>query len=190
MTERRPLRQGDPDRLGDYRLVAILGEGGQGVVYLGERDDGTAAPDDTEQPDDTGSLADSDGRSRELFAVKLLRTHLSGDERARRYFARELAAAQRIDPSFTARIIEADVEGRIPYIVSEYVDGRPLSETVRAEGPMTGAGLHRLAVGTLNALVAIHDVNVVHRDFKPSNVLLSPDRPRVIDFGIARALDA
>ena len=172
----RALRPGDPDRLGDYRLTGLLGEGGQGVVYLGERMDDAAT--------------DAGEESHERFAIKLLRTHLSSDERARRYFARELAAAQRVDPFFTARIVEADMDGRAPYIVSEYVDGRPLSETVRAEGPMSGPELHRLAVGTLNALIAIHHVNVVHRDFKPSNVLLGADRPRVIDFGIARALDS
>jgi ABC-type transport system substrate-binding protein/serine/threonine protein kinase len=176
MTESRPLRQGDPERLGGYRLIGILGEGGQGIVYLGERD--SAEPDDSSE------------ESRERFAVKLLRTHLAGNERARKYFARELSAAQRIDPSFTARIVEADVDGRTPYIVSEFVEGRALSDAVRTDGPLAGEGLHRLAVGTLNALAAIHQANVVHRDFKPSNVLLSADRPRVIDFGIARALDA
>ena len=173
MPDSRPLRPGDPDRLGDYRLIGLLGEGGQGIVYLGER------------------LEDGESREgAERFAIKLLRTHLTGDERARRYFARELASAQRIDPSYTARIIEADVAGRTPYIVSEYVDGRALSDTVRERGPLSGADLRRLAVGTLNALAAIHQANVVHRDFKPSNVLLSADRPRVIDFGIARALDS
>jgi len=185
MPDTRPLRPGDPDHVGGYRLTGLLGEGGQGVVYLGERLEDE--PSDT--PGDAAGQA-GDGERAELFAVKLLRTHLSGDTRARRYFARELASAQRIDPSCTARIVEADVDGVTPYIVSEYVDGRPLSETVRAEGPMSGPELHRLAVGTLTALIAIHNANVVHRDFKPSNVLLSADGPRVIDFGIARALDS
>ncbi len=179
MPERRSLRPGDPELLGAYRLIGLLGEGGQGVVYLGRR-----------LETESEVTKDTDGARGELFAIKLLRTHLSGDDRARRYFAREVAAAQRIDPSYTARIVEADVEGRTPYLVSEYVDGRPLSDAVRADGPLSGAALHRLAVGTLNALIAIHQANVVHRDFKPSNVLLSADRPRVIDFGLARALDS
>lgn len=185
MPDTRPLRPGDPEHVGDYRLTGLLGEGGQGIVYLGERID--------ESPDDaSGDAADGSAQDppKTLFAIKLLRTHLSGDTRARRYFARELAAAQRIDPSFTARIVEADVDGVTPYIVSEYVDGRALSDAVRADGPMSGQELNGLAVGTLNALIAIHQANVVHRDFKPSNVLLSADGPRVIDFGIARALDS
>ncbi|WP_329254377.1 ABC transporter substrate-binding protein [Actinoallomurus sp. NBC_01490] len=189
MPDPRPLRPDDPERLGDYRLIGLLGEGGQGVVYLGERIDDTK-PSETDSSD--AETADGeDGTARpERFAIKLLRTHLSGDERARRYFARELAAAQRIDPSFTAHIVEADVEGRTPYIVSEYVDGRALSDIVRERGPLSGAELHDLAIGTLRALAAIHQANVVHRDFKPSNVLLGAGRPRVIDFGIARALDS
>ncbi|MFB9832707.1 ABC transporter substrate-binding protein [Actinoallomurus acaciae] len=184
MPDSRPLRPDDPEQLGDYRLIGLLGEGGQGVVYLGERLDDNESSDAEPEGEKDGAAP------RERFAIKLLRTHLSNDERARRYFARELAAVQRIDPSFTARIIEADVEGRAPYIVSEYVDGRPLSDTVRAQGPLSGTELHGLAIGTLRALAAIHQANVVHRDFKPSNVLLGADRPRVIDFGIARALDS
>jgi serine/threonine protein kinase len=184
MPDFRPLRPEDPERVGDYRLVGLLGEGGQGVVYLGERLDGT-------EPSPGEAAGGEDGAvRREWFAIKLLRTHLSGDERARRYFAREFTSAQRVDPSFTARIVEADVEGRTPYIVSEYVEGRALSDVVREQGPLSGAELHRLAIGTLRALAAIHQANVVHRDFKPNNVLLGADRPRVIDFGIARALDS
>jgi peptide/nickel transport system substrate-binding protein len=179
MPDSRPLRPGDPERLGGYRLIGLLGEGGQGVVYLAE----LAESPDAEEVTDGGS-----GSLR--YAIKLLRTHLSGDPKARRYFAKEVAAAQRIDPSYTARIIEADVDGETPYIVSEYVDGRSLADVVRDNGPLSGPGLDQLAVGTLNALVGIHRAGVVHRDFKPSNVLLDPDGPRVIDFGIARAMDA
>jgi serine/threonine protein kinase len=87
-------------------------------------------------------------------------------------------------------VLDADVDGDRPYIVSEYVPGPSLNQLVASESPRSGADLERLAVGTLTALVAIHQAGIVHRDFKPQNVLIGPDGPRVIDFGIARALDA
>ena len=165
MPEAEPLRPGDPVQLGPYRLLGRLGEGGQGVVYL--------------------ALA----HGRERVALKLLHTRFTGDLQARQAFARELAAAQKVDPFCTARVIAADVEGDVPYIVSEYIDGLSLKRMVQKWGSRTGTHLHRLAIGTATALVAIHKAGVVHRDFKPSNVLLGPDGPRVIDFGVARALD-
>ncbi|MFC4906341.1 serine/threonine-protein kinase [Actinomadura gamaensis] len=156
------LRADDPDRLGRYELTGRLGAGGQGVVYA------ALAPD---------------GRR---VAVKLLRTGFGDDEEARGRFLRELDVAKRVRRFCTAAVLDADVTGDHPYIVSEYVDGPSLDEVVRAEGPRGGGALERLAVGTATALVAIHQAGVVHRDFKPQNVLLGPDGPRVIDFGIAR----
>ncbi|TYK46150.1 ABC transporter substrate-binding protein [Actinomadura decatromicini] len=161
-----PLRAGDPARLGAYRLSGLLGEGGQGTVYLGEDEPG------------------------HRVAVKLLHARFSGDPKARSRFAAEVAVAKRVSAFCTARVLDSDVEGDRPYIVSEYIDGPSLSEVLAAEGPRRGAALDRLAIGTMTALAAIHQAGVVHRDFKPANVLLAPDGPRVIDFGIARALDA
>ncbi|WP_233526401.1 ABC transporter substrate-binding protein [Actinomadura spongiicola] len=161
-----PLRGGDPSRLGSYRLTGLLGAGGQGTVYLGEDDEGRRV------------------------AVKLLHARFSGDPKARARFAAEVAVAQRVSAFCTARVLASDVEGDSPYIVSEYIDGPPLSRVLADEGPRRGTDLDRLAIGTMTALAAIHQAGVVHRDFKPANVLLAPDGPRVIDFGIARALDA
>ncbi|GLY79112.1 MDR family MFS transporter [Actinoallomurus iriomotensis] len=161
-----PLRPGDPQRLGEYELTGRLGEGGQGVVFLGRAPDGAQV------------------------AVKLLRVGQGGDEAARRRFVRELATAERVAGFCTARVLDADAEGDTPYIVSEYVDGPSLQDLVRDQGPRTGDDLMRLAIATATALAAIHEAKIVHRDFKPPNVLMSPDGPRVIDFGIARALDA
>ncbi|GAA4611777.1 hypothetical protein GCM10023195_50110 [Actinoallomurus liliacearum] len=161
-----PLRAGDPERVGAYGLAGRLGEGGQGVVYLGEAPDGRQV------------------------AVKLLHAQFSGDTKVRARFAGELASAKRVAPFCTAQILDADVEGDTPYLVSEYIDGPSLRQVVDAEGPRWGASLQRLAIGTVTALAAIHEAGIVHRDFKPSNVLLASDGPRVIDFGIARALDA
>ncbi|WP_433353175.1 serine/threonine-protein kinase [Microtetraspora malaysiensis] len=161
-----PLGPGDPLRLGPFVLSGRVGEGGQGVVYLGH------------------------GESREPVAVKLLHVKFSGDTMARSRFARELRAAERVASFCTARVIAADLEGDTPYIASEYIDGRSLREVVEESGPISGPALERLAVGTATALTAIHHAGIVHRDFKPDNVLLAPDGPRVVDFGIARIIDS
>ncbi|WP_157253083.1 serine/threonine-protein kinase [Nonomuraea typhae] len=161
----QPLQPGDPERIGRHTLTGRLGEGGQGVVYLGS------------------------GPGGEQVAVKVLRAPVAADDGARERFVRELGFAERVADFCTARVLEADVAGGRPYIVSEFVPGPSLQQLVRAEGPRSGAALHRLAIGTATALAAIHQAKVVHRDFKPGNVLMSGDGPRVIDFGIAKALD-
>jgi predicted Ser/Thr protein kinase len=165
MPDGRPLKPGDPARLGSYTLKERLGEGGQGVVYLGESASGDSV------------------------AIKLLRADLAQDQTARGRFLRELAAVKRVARFCTAQVLEAEVEGDRPYIVSEYVPGPSLHQLVSTESPRSGADLERLAIGTVTALVAIHQAGIVHRDFKPQNVLIGADGPRVIDFGIAKALD-
>ncbi|MEU8379729.1 protein kinase [Streptosporangium sp. NPDC048865] len=165
MADLASLRPGDPEQVREYRLTARLGEGGQGTVYLG------VSP--------TGARV----------AVKLLRADLAQDEEAMERFVREVSTTRRVAPFCTAAVIDTGVDRHRPYIVSEYIDGPTLDAVVATEGPREGASLHRLAIGTVTALVAIHQAGIVHRDFKPSNVLLAPDGPRVIDFGIAKALD-
>lgn len=162
----KPLEPGDPTRLGRFELLGRLGAGGQGVVYLGR---GT-------QPGE------------EQVAVKVLRS--SADVTVLQRLARELEAIHQVQPFVTARVIEASIQGDVRYIVSEFIDGPSLQERVDARGPLNEGELQRLAVGTATALTAIHGVGVVHRDFKPANVLLGPDGPRVVDFGIARVTDA
>ncbi|TDC91212.1 serine/threonine protein kinase [Nonomuraea deserti] len=159
------LRADDPRRLGPYRLTRRLGQGGQGVVYLGESPQGAKV------------------------AIKLLRASLSGDTDVRRRFLGEVEAVRRVAAFCTAQLIEADLEGDRPYLVSEYVEGPSLREHVIAEGPREGGALDRLAIGTATALGAIHRAGVVHRDFKPGNVLLGIDGPRVIDFGVSRLVN-
>ncbi|MFC4112138.1 ABC transporter substrate-binding protein [Nonomuraea zeae] len=161
----RPLRPGDPASVGSYEVTGFLGEGGQGSVYLGVSPSG------------------------EQVAIKLLHARFAEDEQAVRRFRREAEAARRVAEFCTARVLEVGTVRDQPFIVGEYVDGPSLQDHVAKEGPVRGASLMRLAITTATALVAIHGAGVVHRDFKPNNVLLGPDGPRVIDFGIARALD-
>ncbi len=166
MSQFQPLVSGDPQRLGEYDIIARLGEGGQGIVYLGKSGSGEQA------------------------AVKLLHHALVADPDARSRFLREVAVAQRVARFCTATVLHADLEGSRPYIVSEYVPGPSLRELVINEGPRRGAALERLAISTATALAAIHRAGILHRDFKPANVLMGPEGPVVIDFGIARALDS
>jgi len=154
-----PLRDTDPRAVGAYRLLGRLGEGGQGVVFLAESPAGSRA------------------------AVKLLPP--TTDPQVRSRFLKEVAAAQRVARFCTAQVLDAGIFERRPFIVSEYVDGPSLVEVVEQFGPRSGAALERIAVATLAALGAVHAVGMVHRDFKPANVLLGPDGPVVIDFGLA-----
>ncbi|MGP3963282.1 protein kinase domain-containing protein [Nonomuraea sp. 3N208] len=159
-SQRRP---GEPEWIGHYRVLKPLGRGGQGAVYL------AAAPNGVR------------------VAVKVL--HDLVDETARARFAREVEAARRVATFSTARVLDVNITGQYPYIVSEYVEGPSLEQLVRKHGPRDEDSLTRLALSTAGALAAIHKAGIVHRDFKPSNVLIGHDGPRVIDFGIARALD-
>ena len=162
----KPLEPGDPLRLGRFELLGRLGEGGQGVVYLGR---GT-------------------NPGEERVAVKVLRSIV--DPNVLERLARELDAIHQVQPFVTAGVIEASAEGERRFVVSEFIDGPSLQERVDDRGPLAEGDLQRLAVGTATALTAIHGAGVVHRDFKPANVLLGPDGPRVVDFGIARLTDA
>ncbi|MCA2182858.1 serine/threonine-protein kinase [Nonomuraea glycinis] len=166
MPQISPLVAGDPIQLGSFELSGRIGEGGQGIVFLGTSKEGERA------------------------AVKLLHVKFTGDLSARARFARELKAAKRVASFCTARVIEADLDGDTPYIASEYIEGPALREIVDREGPLRGTVLDRLAIGTATALTAIHHASIVHRDLKPDNVLIAADGPRVVDFGIARIIDS
>ncbi|GAA1084968.1 serine/threonine protein kinase [Nocardiopsis composta] len=152
----------EPRRLGDFVLYRELGRGGFGTVHLG---------------------VDARGRR---AAVKELHPHMVGDPRARELFRREVVAAQGVRGFCTAAVLAADPDAPRPWIASEYVEGPTLRTAVEQEGPRRGADLERLAVHTATALAAIHAAGVVHRDFKPDNIILGEDGPRVIDFGVAR----
>jgi len=161
-----PVTEHLPKSLGPYRLQDRLGEGGMGVVHLAR---------------------DPEGRP---VAVKVL--HPLGTEgvNARKRLAREVETMRRVRSPYVAEVLDADVAGEFPYIVTRFVPGPTLDEMVRTRGPLSGPGLRRLAHGMAEALTAIHAAGVVHRDLKPGNVMLADDRPIVIDFGIAQTGDA
>jgi hypothetical protein len=155
-----------PDRLGAYRLLDRIGEGGMGVVYLAR---------------DLGHRT---------VALKVLRSTVAGDPTARRRLAREVETMQRVRSPHVAEVIDADLTGEIPYIVTRFVPGRTLDDLVTECGPLRGPALAALACGLADALAAVHAAGVVHRDLKPGNVMLVHDTPVVIDFGIAQGPDA
>jgi hypothetical protein len=163
---RTPLQDGDPRRAGRYRLTARLGSGGMGVVYLGVAENGR------------------------LVAVKILRPELADDPEFRARFGREVAVLARVRGAHILRVIEAGTDTCGPFLVTEYAAGPTLTGYVDSAGPLDGRMLSDLAAGLAEALTVIHAAGVVHRDLKPSNVILTVDGPKVIDFGIAQALDS
>jgi serine/threonine protein kinase len=160
------LKQEDPRLIGPYRPVGRLGSGGMGQVFL---------------------CLSAGGRP---VAVKVIRAELAADQEFRVRFGREVAAARRVSGLFTALVVDADVDGPVPWLATAYVAGPSLARAVTDHGPMAVRPTLALAAGLAEGLSAIHAAGVVHCDLKPSNVLLSPDGPRVIDFGISRAAEA
>ena len=163
----RAPRAGDPVQVGPYRIEAVLGQGGMGRVFLAR---------------------DSRNESTAPVALKVLSQ--TGDATARARFSRELAAARRVEGAGTARVLDGDPSADPPWLATEYIDGPTLDQLVAARGPLSAQAAAGLAVGVAGALATIHAAGVVHRDLKPANIILAPDGPRVVDFGIARTADA
>ena len=162
----QPLSDEDPVQIGQYRLRGRLGAGGMGQVYLASTPAGRPV------------------------ALKVVRPELSHDQEFRARFQQEIRAARRVRGLYTAELVDADPEADPPWLATAYVPGPSLQQVLDTRGPLPEAEAFRLIAGVAEALAAIHAANVVHRDLKPSNVVLGPDGPRVIDFGIARALEA
>ncbi|MFG2880317.1 MDR family MFS transporter [Streptomyces sp. NPDC048337] len=161
------LIAGDPARIGPYRLIARLGAGGMGLVYLGRSEGGRTV------------------------AVKVVQAEHAGHPEFRSRFAREVAAARRVGGSWTADVLDADPEAAVPWVATQYIPGPDLQTVVAQDfGPLPEHSVHTLANRLALALQAVHEAGLIHRDLKPSNVLVTVDGPRVIDFGIARAMDS
>ena len=160
-----PLAPGDPPRLGRYQLIGLLGHGGMGRVYLG--------------------ISPSGGQ----VAVKVMHPQFAGDTSFRERFRREAEVAMRVSGPFTAKVVDSGVDDRLPWLATEYIPGPTLAQLVTEHGPLPDASVRALAAGLAQALGDIHSRRIVHRDLKPANVILSVTGPRVIDFGIARAMD-
>ena len=160
------LQPGDPQLIGPYRLRGRLGAGGMGQVFLG---------------------LSAGGRP---VAVKVVRAHLATDPEFRERFRREIAVARKVSGVYTSPVIDADVDGPMPWLATAYVEGPSLADAVLEHGPLPAESVLALARGLAEGLKAIHAAGVVHRDLKPANVLLASDGPRVIDFGISRAAEA
>ncbi|MFJ2951925.1 protein kinase [Streptomyces sp. NPDC087226] len=159
----RPLEVDEPTVVGPYRLLGRLGSGGMGRVYLGRS---------------------AGGRT---VAVKIVHPHFALDEEFRARFRREVDAARRVGGAWTAPVLDADPGARIPWVATAYVAGPSLTAAVTDTGPLPAPTVRALGAGLAEALTAVHTLGLVHRDVKPSNVLLTLDGPLLIDFGIARA---
>ncbi|MFF8594625.1 bifunctional serine/threonine-protein kinase/ABC transporter substrate-binding protein [Streptomyces sp. NPDC015220] len=159
----RPLTAQDPESVGGYRLLARIGAGGMGVVYLARSEGGA------------------------LVALKVIRAEHAADPGFRARFRREAQAAARVDGRWTAPVTAADPEAAEPWIATAFVPGPSLAETVAGHGPLPPDTVRALGARLAEALAAVHAAGLVHRDIKPGNVLLALDGPRLIDFGIARA---
>nr|WP_280525061.1 bifunctional serine/threonine-protein kinase/transporter substrate-binding domain-containing protein [Streptomyces inhibens] len=159
----RPLAKGDPQQVGPFRIIGLLGGGGMGRVYLGRATDGRTV------------------------AVKTARAELADDRGFRTRFAREVAAAQRVGGPFVAPVVDAAPHDDMPWMATDYVPGVSLTDAVHDCGPLPEHTVRLLTAGLLHALTAVHAHGLVHRDLKPSNILLTAEGPRVIDFGIAHS---
>ncbi|MER8042155.1 serine/threonine-protein kinase [Streptomyces sp. NPDC094032] len=160
-----PLAAGDPRLIGPYRLLGRLGSGGMGRVYLARSEGGRTV------------------------AVKVVHEEHAQDPQFRARFRREIEAVRKVGEHYTAPVLDADPEAERPWVATGFVPGPSLEQVVRDHGPLPADSILALADGLLRALQGIHGAGILHRDLKPSNVMLTVEGPRVIDFGIARALE-
>ena len=161
----KPLSVHDPRQIGPFTLLGQLGRGGMGTVFLGRLPSGR------------------------LAAIKLVNPEFIADTNFRERFTREVDAARAVGGFFNAPIVDADPRAATPWLATAYIEGPTLQEAVSHSGPLSPEAATTVLLGLSEALIAIHHARLVHRDLKPSNIILALDGPRVIDFGIAHAVD-
>lgn len=154
------------ERIGSYAVVRELGAGGMGTVYLAQ------------------------SRGGRLVAVKVARPELAADAAFRARFRAEVDAARKVGGFHTAQVVGADPDANPPWLATAYVPGPTLADLIATKGPMVEAELRRLGAALAEALQTVHGCGLVHRDLKPGNIIMAPDGPRVVDFGIARAVES
>ena len=162
----KPLGPGDPTVIASYQLLGVLGNGGMARVYLARSPAGRK------------------------LAIKVVRADLAENPLLRRRFGHEVAALRRVNPLFTAPIVDADTDAPEPWLATTFIDGPSLDAWVTEHGPLEPAAVLTLAAGLAEALASIHQAGLVHRDLKPGNVLLDDTGPHIIDFGVALLGDA
>ncbi|WP_374101884.1 serine/threonine-protein kinase [Streptomyces sp. MC1] len=158
----RPARPGDPSRVGPYRIIGRLGSGGMGTVHAGLTADGLRV------------------------AVKVIHPAQAEDPEFRARFRREVQLSARVQGPCLLPLLAAAPEADAPWLATAYAPGPTLNQYLADHGPLTGGTLYAFATGTAQALAAVHEAGVVHRDVKPQNVILTPAGPRVLDFGAWR----
>lgn len=161
-----PMIQGDPEAISGYVLRGRLGYGGMGIVYL------------------------SATRGGQPVAIKTVRPDLAMDPRFRQRFEQEVGAARRVRGRYIANVLDSNTEGPMPWLATEFIPGASLDKAIATHGMVPIRTCLGVAAGVARALETIHAARIIHRDLKPGNVILTPDDLSVIDFGIARALDA
>ncbi|MGW6913363.1 serine/threonine-protein kinase [Kitasatospora sp. NPDC054939] len=159
------LGPGHPDAIGPYRLEGVLGAGGMGEVFLGRSPGGRRV------------------------AIKVVRAEIAADPEFRRRFGREVEAARRVGGFWTAPVVDADPTAPRPWVASAFLDAPDLTAVVGSAGPLDEARVRELGAGLAEALASVHAAGLIHRDLKPSNILVTGDGPRIIDFGIAKAME-
>jgi len=162
----KPLGPADPTVIASYQVLGLLGSGGMARVYLARS---------------------STGRR---LAIKVIRADLAHNQLIRRRFTHEVSALRKVNPLFTAPIVDADTEADEPWLATTFIDGPSLDDWVTEHGPLEPGAVLTLAAGLAEALASVHEAGLVHRDVKPGNVLLDDAGPHIIDFGVALLDDA